>query len=172
MLNPAMLNPASLPVTPPPDFQSQEYYQGHFQGYSGIAACLWLSGSLTILVLAAIMSVGPARQIYLPGLSVPMPETCMLHARFGIDCPGCGLTRSFIHFAHGRLLEGISLNPAGVAIFMFVFAQVPASAVRFALGRSSRFAILWSRCNEIALIVLPTLTFIQWIVRLLIGAYS
>ena len=96
----------------------------------------------------------------------------MLHARFGLDCPGCGLTRSFIHFAHGRLLEGLRLNPAGIAIFLFVVAQVPAAVVRFAWGRSSGFAILWSRGNEIALIVLPTLTFIQWIVRLLIGGYS
>lgn len=142
------------------------------QGYSRIAACLWLLGSLSILSLAAIMSVGPTRRVYLPGLSVPVPETCMLHARFGLDCPGCGLTRSFIHFAHGRLLEGMRLNPAGIAIFLFVAAQVPAAIVRFAWGRSSGFAILWSRGNEIALIVLPTLTFIQWIVRLLIGGYS
>ena len=144
----------------------------HPQGYSWIATCLWMCGSLTILLLAAILSVGPARRIYLPGLSVPMPETCMLHARFGIDCPGCGLTRSFIHFAHGRLLEGMSLNPAGIAIFLFVVAQVPAASLRIVLGRSSRFAIIWSRCNEIALIVLPTLTFVQWIVRLSIGDYS
>ena len=160
---------ASLPTTPPTIFKPQGYST---QGYSMFAACLWLFGSLTILTLAAIMSVGPARRIYLPGLSVPMPETCMLHARFGLDCPGCGLTRSFIHFAHGRLLEGISLNPAGIAIFVFVAAQVPAAAIRFALGRSSRIAILWSRCNELALIVLPMLTLIQWLVRLSIGDYS
>ncbi len=95
----------------------------------------------------------------------------MLHARFGIDCPGCGLTRSFIHFAHGRIVEGFALNPAGIAIFLFVVTQIPAALLRFALGRSSPFAILWSRCNEVALIVLPTLTFVQWIVRMSIGDY-
>lgn len=96
----------------------------------------------------------------------------MLNAKFGIDCPGCGLTRSFIHFAHGRFFEGMSLNPAGIAIFVFVAIQIPAAALRFSMGRSSRIAILWSRCNEIAIIVLPILTFIQWIVRLSIGAFS
>lgn len=138
-------------------------------GYAPAAAWAWLSGSVLILLLASILSIGPARRIYLPGVSLPLPETCMLHARFGLDCPGCGLTRSFIHFAHGRLVEGMSLNPAGIAIFLFVAAQVPAAACRFAFGRTSRFAILWSRCNEIAIVVLPTLTFIQWIVRLSIG---
>lgn len=141
------------------------------EGYSGIAACLWLGGSLTILVLAAIMSIGPARRIYLPGVSIPLPETCMTYARFGIDCPGCGLTRSFIHFAHGRILEGMSVNPAGIAIFLFVAAQVPAASLRFVYGRSSRVAIWWSRCNEIALVILPILTCIQWIVRLVLGDY-
>ena len=141
------------------------------QGYSWIAASLWLFGSLSILTLAAIMSVDTSRRVYLPGLSVPVPETCMLHARFGLDCPGCGLTRSFIHFAHGRLFEGMSLNPAGIAIFLFVAAQVPAAGFRFALGRSSGLSKFWSRGNEIALIVLPTLTFVQWIVRLVIGHF-
>jgi Protein of unknown function (DUF2752) len=148
-----------------------ETAQDSDEGYSWIAACLWLSGSCTILVLAAFMSVGPERRVFLPGVSVPMPETCMMHARFGLDCPGCGLTRAFIHLAHGRILEGLSLNPAGIAIFLFVAAQIPAAGLRFLSGRSSRFAILWSRCNEIALIILPTLTFIQWIVRLSLGGY-
>ena len=141
------------------------------EGYSCIAACLWLGGSLTILLLAAIMSIGPQRRVLLPGVSIPLPETCMMHARFGIDCPGCGLTRSFIHFAHGRILEGMSVNPAGIAIFLFVAAQVPAASLRFAYGRSSRVAIWWSRCNEIALVFLPILTCIQWIVRLVLGDY-
>lgn len=151
--------------------RNNEAPRGTDEGYSWIAACLWLGGSLTILSLAAILSVGPARHVYLPGVSVPLPETCMMHARFGIDCPGCGLTRSFIHFANGRIFEGMSVNPAGIAIFLFVAAQVPAASLRFAYGRSSRVAIWWSRCNEIALVILPILTCIQWIVRLVLGDY-
>jgi hypothetical protein len=141
-------------------------------GYSLIATYFWLAGSLAIVTLAALMSVGPERRVYLPGLGVPVPETCTMKVRLGLDCPGCGLTRAFIHFAHGRLLDGLMLNPAGIVIFLFVAAQPPAAATRLALGRSSRFAILWTKWNEIALILLPVLTFVQWVVRLSIGAYT
>jgi hypothetical protein len=70
------------------------------------------------------MSVGPGREVFLPGVGT-IPETCTLHARLGIDCPGCGLTRSFIHLAHGDLRAAWSLNPVGLLMFAFVAAQIP-----------------------------------------------
>ena len=142
------------------------------EGYSWLAASLWLGGGLTILVLAALMTVGPQRQVYLPGLSVPVPETCTLKSRFAIDCPGCGMTRSFIHLAHGRFLDAMRLNPASVLVFLFIAAQIPAAAARFLLGRRSRFAVGWARFNEIGLIALPSITFIQWVIRMSIGIYT
>ncbi len=146
----------------------------HFvrQGYSIIAACSWMIGSIAILALASVLTIGEGRSVYLPGLNVPVPETCTARARFGINCPGCGLTRSFIHFADGRWIDGMRLNPAGIVIFLFVAAQIPAALVRFFVGRRHAFAIAWSRSNEIALIVLPVLTCIQWSIRLMIGDYS
>ncbi len=142
------------------------------EGYSWLAANLWLCGSLAILVLATVMTVGPERQVYLPGLSVPVPETCTLRARFAIDCPGCGMTRSFIHIAHGRILDALRLNPASILVFLFIAAQIPAAAARFLLGRSSRMAIAWTRFNELALIALPSITFLQWIIRMSTGVYT
>ncbi len=142
------------------------------QGYSWIAANCWLLGSLAIMVLASMMSVGTERHVYLPGLPVPIPELCATKARFDIDCPGCGMTRAFIHFAHGRMLDGMRMNPASFLVFLFVASQIPAAVARFVLGRTSRFAIAWSRWNELALIVLPTVTFIQWVVRMSIGVYT
>ena len=65
------------------------------------------------------------------------------------------MTRGFIHFAHGRMLDGMRMNPASLLVFLFVAAQIPAAAARFVLGRSSQFAVAWARWNEVALIVLP-----------------
>ncbi len=142
------------------------------EGYGWLAAGLWLCGSLTILVLAAVMTVGPQRLVYLPGLSVPVPETCTLRSRFAIDCPGCGMTRSFIHIAHGRILDAVQLNPASILVFLFIAAQIPAAAARFLLGRYSRVAVSWARFNEVGLIALPAITFIQWIIRMSMGVYT
>ena len=142
------------------------------EGYSWIATNCWLIGSMAILVLAAVMSVGSERRVFLPGISAPFPELCTLRSRFNIDCPGCGMTRGFIHFAHGRVLDGMRMNPASLLVFLFVAAQIPAAGARFLLGRSSQFAVAWARWNEVALIVLPSLAFIQWIIRMSIGVYT
>ena len=85
---------------------------------------LWLAGSFAVLLLSWIMSIGDGRQVVLPGVGV-LPEICTLHTRFGVDCPGCGLTRSFIHLAHGNLRAAWTLNPIGLLLFVFVASQIP-----------------------------------------------
>lgn len=85
---------------------------------------LWLSGPIAILLCSWIMSTGDGRQVLLPGVGV-LPEICTLHARLGVDCPGCGLTRSFIHLAHGDLRAAWTLSPVGLLLFAFIASQIP-----------------------------------------------
>ncbi len=85
---------------------------------------LWLAGSMVILLLSWFMSTGDGREVWLPGVGV-IPEICTLHTRFGVDCPGCGLTRSFIHLAHGNLRAAWALNPVSLLMFAFVASQIP-----------------------------------------------
>ena len=89
-----------------------------------LSYCLWLASSVVVLLLSWVMSTGDGRQVVLPGVGV-IPETCTLHTRFGVDCPGCGLTRSFIHLAHGNLRAAWSLNPVSLPLFIFVASQIP-----------------------------------------------
>ena len=171
-LEPAVVAPPeadSNAVARPANLPANRYVP---EGYSVIATTCWLVGSLTILVLAAVMSIGTERRVFLPGLDLPIPELCTLKSRMNIDCPGCGMTRSFIHFAHGRFLDGIRMNPASLLVFLFVAMQVPAAVTRFMLGKFSRIAVAWTRWNEVALIVMPSVAFVQWIIRLSIGVYT
>ena len=47
---------------------------------------------------------------------------CFIKEHFGIDCPGCGLQRSFIELLKGHLLESVRLYPALLPIlFMLTF---------------------------------------------------
>ncbi len=140
------------------------------EGYSLTVTAMWLAGSLLVLLLASVLTIGPQRRIYFPGLSVPVPETCTMYAQLGIDCPGCGLTRAFIHFADGNWSAGLRLNPAGSVIFLCVVAQIPAAILRLWTGPRSRCSIVWVRLNEIALIFLPCLTLVQWLVRISLTA--
>lgn len=89
---------------------------------------LWLGGPLCVMFLAATMSVGPGRTVSLPWIGA-FPETCTLHTQLGIDCPGCGLTRSFIHLAHGRIQAAWSLNPIAPFMFAYLAWQIPLALV-------------------------------------------
>jgi len=47
---------------------------------------------------------------------------CMYKKYLGIDCPGCGMQRSFIELLKGDLSESIVLYPALIPmIFMFAY---------------------------------------------------
>jgi hypothetical protein len=48
--------------------------------------------------------------------------TCFYKRIFGIECPGCGMQRSFIELLKGNILESILLYPALLPlIFTLVF---------------------------------------------------
>lgn len=156
--------------------------------YLGYA--LWLVGPLCVMLLAASMSVGPGRSVSLPGLG-QIPETCTLHTQLGMDCPGCGLTRGFIHLAHGRVLAAWSLNPIAPFMFAYVAWQIPLALTScwtvFTRGRANRASVAtktsqpdglarsrgWlSSCgqyNQWLLIGLMLALLLRWGVRLVAG---
>ncbi len=85
---------------------------------------LWLS--LAIIAAAFVLqsrdsgAVGPA---FLP--SVNLPTLCGSRALFGIDCPGCGLTRSFLALAAGDLKASFGYHRLGWLLALAVLFQIP-----------------------------------------------
>lgn len=54
----------------------------------------------------------------------------------GLPCPGCGLTRSFIYLASGRIQQSIYINPMGIpiaGIMIYFFWN------RYILGREAKW---------------------------------
>tara|TARA_B100000029_G_scaffold228842_1_gene226463 strand:- start:505 stop:1041 length:537 start_codon:yes stop_codon:yes gene_type:complete len=61
--------------------------------------------------------------VWLPGW--PMPETCASRGVFNVECPGCGLTRSFIALAAGDLADAWRMNRTGWLLAVAVLCQFP-----------------------------------------------
>ena len=127
---------------------------------------IFLVAALTVIVLSFTMTlIGPSL-VYLPGSAVPLPESCTARLLFGIDCPGCGLTRAFISISNGEFANAWKFNPASFVVYLFVVVQLPWQS--FQLSR-----ILRGRpcVEEIWIYILPALVAIllltQWLVRLL-----
>lgn len=70
-----------------------------------------------VAVVRLMVSVGEHGRVFVAGLTVP--ETCFAKIYFGADCPGCGLTRSMVHLAHGRFSDSVKANPGGAMLAVF-----------------------------------------------------
>jgi len=139
---------------------------------------LWLGAPSLILALAFFLKIGPDRQVLIPWLNIPLPETCAMHSQFGIDCPGCGLTRSFIQIAHGNPRSAIALNPTGLLLFVYVAFQIPLAASYLLAPRYRAYCVehlglrRWVLWNEWSLILLVVLLLFQWLFRFFLGDLS
>jgi hypothetical protein len=126
-----------------------------------------LTVSVVVVTLAATMSIHQASEVRLPWLPVSLPELCYFRFGTGIDCPGCGLTRSFIAFAHGEFHLSWIYNPAGALFFPVVAFQIPYRAAQ--LLRISRGLPSWN-LGKVAYGVFAGLfltLFVQWVAKLL-----
>jgi hypothetical protein len=56
-------------------------------------------------------------QVVLPG-GASLPGLCWFRAVFQIDCPFCGMTRSFVALAHGDVAAALRFHPAGPLLFV------------------------------------------------------
>jgi len=80
-------------------------------------------GILIVSLLLKVRSDGHAAFLFLPGW--PIPSSCPSQTIFGVDCPGCGLTRSLIHLAHGEWQQAFSKHRLGWLIGLAVVVQIP-----------------------------------------------
>ena len=85
----------------------------------------WLVGSLLVLSAAWLLQFEPPDRIVVPGLNLPLPDTCWSRSWLGLPCPGCGLTRSFVLAAHGAWGQAFALHPPGTLLFVAVLLQAP-----------------------------------------------
>jgi hypothetical protein len=127
----------------------------------------WLFFSLALAVLCAsvLLGIGPQGQVRLPLLHVALPDSCAFHRISGRDCPGCGLTRSFVSLAHGDWRSAVQYNPVGPLWFGVLLAQIPYRGWQIRRLRMGQPPVAWRPANGLVLIAV-VLLFVQWIYRL------
>lgn len=82
--------------------------------------------AVAVLVLSFALRVRADQRVELLGLSgLPAPEMCGSRLWLGIECPGCGLTRSFIRLADGDWSSAIALHRISPLLAFAMLAQIP-----------------------------------------------
>lgn len=79
-----------------------------------------------VIVLSFLLEVVSGDRVAFRGLpQYPLPETCMSKMWFGCECPGCGLTRSFIRLARGDWHGSLQMHRFGWLLALAVLTQIP-----------------------------------------------
>jgi Protein of unknown function (DUF2752) len=94
--------------------------------------------SLVVIVAAFALEVLPDQRVALRGAQAAvLPPMCLTHELTGVDCPGCGLTRSFVHLAHGDWWESWHVHHLGWLLAAAVVLQVPYRVYCLRAGRQA-----------------------------------
>ncbi|GAB5406412.1 MAG: hypothetical protein Aurels2KO_46430 [Aureliella sp.] len=133
---------------------------------------VWLAGSAAVILLSLVLQIGKGRSVVLPVIGVALPETCALYSRFGIDCPGCGLTRSFIHVSDGNVSAAWHLNAVGVFLYAFVVFQIGLASYHLLATLRWLKLTAWAgwltAVNQGILIALAVALFGQWLIGIVV----
>lgn len=85
-------------------------------------------------VFAGIFALSFLAARFLPLLG--LGYACPFRAATGIPCATCGMTRAFVHLAHGDLARAIAASPLGALAAAVAWAFALLALARLAAGRS------------------------------------
>jgi Protein of unknown function (DUF2752) len=116
-----------------------------------------------VIVLSFLLQVRSDERVVVPLLSShPLPPACMSQTLFGVSCPGCGLTRSFIHLAHGDWRGSWHTHRLGWLLAMAVVMQIPYRLAAMRLDKDKPLGRFLPWAFSLTLIVL---LFANWILQ-------
>src|SRR5689334_15599836 len=69
--------------------------------------------AVAVIAAAFLLRIRDSESVTLCGLHMTLPTLCGSRALFGVDCPGCGLTRSTIALAAGDLSQSLQFHRIG-----------------------------------------------------------
>ena len=123
----------SLPILEPTERQStnRPAPNSHFPQRRNHWNMLILS--VLAIVLSLLLSSDGGKRVSLG--SVPIPPSCISSSLFGVNCPGCGLTRSFILLAHGKWGAAWQMHRFGWLIAFATLVQIPYRTACLAMRR-------------------------------------
>lgn len=90
---------------------------------------------------------------------------CSVRHFLGVDCPGCGLTRSFVRLTHWQVRESIDAHPLGLVVAVWLLYMMGRAAYACIAGRWPP-ELLSQRQRDWLLGTFVAALFIQWVVKL------
>ena len=83
---------------------------------------------LLFLLVPFLVSLKPVSPRPLSLLGIPLPPGCPSRQLFNVECPGCGMTRSFVALTHGQWKLAWDYHRIGIVLYVYFAARVLAHA--------------------------------------------
>lgn len=126
-----------------------------------------LAASLIVLASSFALVELPGGRVAVRGLTeLPLPRTCATRTLFGLNCPGCGLTRSFIHLAEGDWAASWRCHRLGGLLAAVLVFQVPYRLLALRRPDHPLIPVHWQGRLGLALIALLLL---NWLAEVVTG---
>jgi len=119
-----------------------------------------------VIVASFVLRIEGSTRVMLPCTNIALPGLCWFRRLLNIDCPGCGLTRSFISLSHGRLADAWFYNPAAPLLYALVVSQVPYHVAQLWRARGGLRAWQLGKAGTMIPLFIVGALFAQWLVRL------
>jgi hypothetical protein len=119
--------------------------------------------SCLAIAMMLLLQVDDGERVSLCGFeNHPLPPLCMSRAWFGVECPACGLTRSMVLFAHGRIAESFALHRLGWLLAILIAFQIP---YRIAALRWPAYRIIPHRLSRALLYGIVVMVLGNWVLK-------
>jgi hypothetical protein len=127
---------------------------------------IWLVLPAVAIALSLVLEIRDSKQVIVPLLNRPLPELCTFRRLMGIDCAGCGLTRSFISLGHLRPADAWKYHPAGPFLFALAAFQIPYRSLQLWRLSRGQSELRLGKSENIVIYSLAVLLLVVWIVRI------
>jgi hypothetical protein len=88
----------------------------------------WLTVFLLLLLVPSLIAFDPAQGSSLRLFGWSLPSACPSRQYLDFECPGCGLTRSFVAVTHGEWGFSFACHRLGILLYIFFALRVPVHA--------------------------------------------
>lgn len=86
--------------------------------------------AITAISMSFVMRIEGDQKVYFPLSAEPLPDVCSSRSLFGVDCPGCGMSRAFISISNLEIERALAFNSASLIVYLFVVIQIPWQATQ------------------------------------------
>jgi len=100
---------------------------------------LWIAVALIAVSLLLLRRNG-SEGVQLGWPPIELPQLCASRVYFGVECPGCGVTRSILALKDGEFRSSWQLHRLGWLIALAVVGQIPYRL--YSLNRSDRNVVV------------------------------